>query len=321
MLIHGGAGMARKPRKRGLLRWVPPRTATHIYTVLLRAKPLRIAAHWSICRLIPAELAFRDVTLVMNRTDAIVCGNLALGMYETFNCALIETLLRPGDNVMDVGANIGLYAALAARKVGPGGAVVAVEPSKENCDFIRKTIVRNGFENVTVVDSAAGDRVGETVLYLNSTNKADHRIAETSMPRQRETVPMVTLDSLCAAHQLSQIALVKIDTQGAEPLVLRGMSEIFRSNPELIVLTEFWPWGMTQMGEKPEFVLNFFRDRNYDIYEIDGDRRKLVKLGDFAPILSLVLERQHADLLMWPRSRDIQEYLTGLKPPLRISGV
>src|SRR5688572_27369199 len=89
-------------KRRGLLWWMPPPLAGWIYTVLLKPAPVRALAQKLICRLIPDEIEISGVRLILNRDDAIVSGNLALGCYETYNLELFEKLLTPGMCVLDV---------------------------------------------------------------------------------------------------------------------------------------------------------------------------------------------------------------------------
>src|SRR2546427_5260387 len=89
-----------------LLSWMPPSAATFIYSVCLKPKPVRAVAQWLVKRIIPSRLTVDGIVLVMNQDDAIVCGALTLGCYETFPRRLFRDLLKPGMTVVDVGANI-----------------------------------------------------------------------------------------------------------------------------------------------------------------------------------------------------------------------
>jgi len=145
-----------------LLSWMPPSAATFIYSVCLKPKPVRAVAQWLVKRIIPSRLTVDGIVLVMNQDDAIVCGALTLGCYETFPRRLFRDLLKPGMTVVDVGANIGLYTAIAAGRVGPAGRVIAVEPEGRNCRLIHQTLELNRFTNVEVVQAAVSDSCSST---------------------------------------------------------------------------------------------------------------------------------------------------------------
>ena len=88
-----------------------------------------------ICLFIPKEINIKGARISLNKSDAIVSGNLAMGCYETFNLDLFGAQLKPGMCVFDVGANIGLYSAIAAMKVGNTG-VTAMQKNSPVFDFM-----------------------------------------------------------------------------------------------------------------------------------------------------------------------------------------
>jgi FkbM family methyltransferase len=282
------------------LAWLPPATTKYVYTVLLRPAPLRAAAQSVVKRFIPEVLDFRGVRLALNPADAVVSGSLALGCYEQFEVRVFETFLRPGLAVYDVGANIGLYTAIAARRVAPGGSVVAVEPDGTNCDFIRRTVELNGFSNVRVFRKAVGEHTGAAQLFLCPDNKADHRVFTSGASVQREAVPvpMTTLDDLIDAERLSPPDVMKIDIQGSEHHAWNGMSRTLERQRDLVIFMELWPWGIQHCGGNTTDLLRSAREMGFRIYELDGDNEAIVAVTDDAALAARGLERQHANLLL-----------------------
>lgn len=301
------------------LAWVPPATTKYIYTVLLRPRPLRAAAQFVIKRFIPERLVFRDVTLALNPDDAVVSGSLALGCYEQFELRVFDTFLTPGGVVYDVGANIGLYTAIAAQRVGPGGTVIAIEPDANNCRFIAQTVALNDFNNVRVLQQAVGNRTGEAQLHLCPDNKADHRVYANGARSERLTVPvqMARLDDLIAAEHLPLPELMKIDIQGAEQLAIEGMRETLQRQRDLVIFIEFWPWGVRQCGGDAATMLREVRDQGFRVYELDGDREEIVLVTNNAELASRALERQHANLLLSRNEIDMPRILRAAKTPSR----
>jgi FkbM family methyltransferase len=156
-------------------------------------------------------------------------------------------LLSPGDVVYDIGANIGWYSLLAARAVGPAGRVFAFEPSVSNAFYAQSNARRNGFPNITVVPAALTDEDGWLSFLLNGslegrlakddTERQAQRRARRGQPSlEREFVAAATLDRWLAQTGETPPTVVKIDVEGAEVGVLRGMrSTISTSRPALIV--------------------------------------------------------------------------------------
>jgi FkbM family methyltransferase len=156
-------------------------------------------------------------------------------------------LVRAGDVVYDVGANIGWYSLLAARGVGATGEVVAFEPSIVNAACVQENAATNGMGNVTVIPAAVTDRDGWAVfldrgslegrLEKNDTQaQAERRAKRDQSHKGASVVPVLTLDSWIAETSTRPPSIVKIDVEGAELGVLQGMLETLRSaKPVLIV--------------------------------------------------------------------------------------
>jgi FkbM family methyltransferase len=128
----------------------------------------------------------------------------------------LERFLRPGDTVIDVGANVGVYTLFLAKLVGPGGAVLACEPDAHNLAALRANLARNRLRQVEAVAAAVGDREG-TVHFLSG-RQTQSRIAATGEPASATTT-LVTMDGLCRGRSP---VFAKVDVEGFEDAVLRG---------------------------------------------------------------------------------------------------
>jgi FkbM family methyltransferase len=297
----------------GLLSWMPPTMAHYIYTVVLTPPPLRRAAQRVIKGLIPETIDFRGTRVVLNRDDPVLCGSLTLGCYETFITDLLESLLAPGMTFFDIGANIGIYTAMAARLVGSAGRVLAVEPSPVNVALIQKTVALNNFDNVHVAACAVADVDGQASLYLAADNPADNRLCDPTGQRVKVTVRTVTLDTLTFECGLPRADVVKIDTQGSEAAVISGMRDLLEKNPPPVMIMEFWPWGLRHSGNDPRALLDRLIDAGYTIYEINGNRRSIVRRPEVETLLRLHLERQYVELLLCRHPQTVEALRATLK--------
>lgn len=156
-------------------------------------------------------------------------------------------ILRPGDVVFDIGANIGWYSLLAARHVGPAGRVVAFEPDLDNAALVQRNATSNGLTNMTVVPAAVTDQNG-WATFLNK-GSLEGRLDKDDDDAQRQRrakrdqrvrgtvpVPMLSLDTWIEQIRQAPPSLIKIDIEGAEIAALRGMTETLRSaQPTLII--------------------------------------------------------------------------------------
>ncbi len=163
---------------------------------------------------------------------------------------LLDRLLRPGQTVVDVGANIGVNTVYAATRVGPTGQVIAVEPAGDNLDVLRRNVAMNQLGNVQVAALAAG-RTRETrefflrgdVSAVNSFYAESIYAEVTGVVR----VPVEPLDDLVPGDA----DVVKIDVEGAELDVLAGMPRLLRS-PRIGLVVEWHPLLQEKAGVDPE---------------------------------------------------------------------
>ncbi len=127
-------------------------------------------------------------------------------------------LVSPGDTVVDVGANLGLLSLILASLVGPGGRVIALEPSARTFAKLERTIERNGLsEVVTALNAGCGAEPGAVTLHQVGASSGNASIVGGDGPG--EEVALIRLDDL---ELPSDVALVKIDTEGFESQVLHG---------------------------------------------------------------------------------------------------
>ncbi len=140
--------------------------------------------------------------------------------------------LAPGDIFVDVGANFGLFSAVAARKVGPTGRVVAIEPLPELVERLRFNLSLNDLTNCTIVSAAVGDRAGEAQLFLNQRSYSEASMRMTA-GRTQTTVPVMTLQTIAEQAGIARIDSLKIDIEGYED---RAIVPYIKSAPR-----HLWP--------------------------------------------------------------------------------
>ncbi len=171
--------------------------------------------------------------------DAAVGRYVREDNYERDVTAVFRRLLRPGMGVVDIGANIGYFAMLSASVVGPSGYVLAIEPNPRNARMLEASRRANGFDHLTLSQTAAGPRTGLLALHRSHSNGTTSALpGELADMLGAETVPCVPPDALVEAGR--RIDLIKVDVEGAEYLALLGCAGIIaRDRPA--VITEFSP--------------------------------------------------------------------------------
>lgn len=168
------------------------------------------------------------------------------GRLEPGTVRVLTSLLREGDHSIDVGAHIGLTVIPAARKVGSSGRVLAFEPLSRVAALLRQSVALNFLtDRVVVHQCAAGDAEGSAHIHL-SPILGESSLLDLPGSSATEEVEVRTVDSLVAPGQV--IRLVKIDAEGFEPQVWKGMRRVVDDNPNLIVIVEFGPTHLARAG-------------------------------------------------------------------------
>jgi FkbM family methyltransferase len=186
----------------------------------------------------------------------------------------IQRRLAPGDGFIDVGANIGYFTALAARRVGRDGDVIAIEASPNIFARLSQTLAMNAdCQGVRSINKAAAATTGAIDMFAGP----EHNIGLTTTVRRRgmarhATIEAMPLDDLLEPAEVRRARLIKIDVEGGEDAVLAGMSAILRDGrPDLEVLVELSPLWWSDPGKRPIDVLRPLLDQGFHIYEIDND--------------------------------------------------
>jgi FkbM family methyltransferase len=162
-----------------------------------------------------------------------------LGNHEPEVQELLESVLRPGMTYFDVGANVGFFAMIAARLVGPSGRVVCFEPLPENARQIEHNSQLNGFTNITIRCEALGGSNRSDVF--NTSVEPTWGMLSTVGKRPEQasgqiTVEVRTLDSLSRAGGLPRPDLIKMDVEGAEAEALSGALDTLGTTRPLLVI-------------------------------------------------------------------------------------
>ncbi len=192
--------------------------------------------------------------------------------------------VHPGDTVVDVGANIGYYTLLAARKVGPRGKVIAFEPAPESFSFLERNVKANGFNNVVIEQKALSNSRGRLLLYRSGENRGDHRIFPAQGSRDAVEVEALPLDEYLPDS--ASVNLIKIDTQGAEGVIVEGMLRALQAQDDLKLLVEFWPYALSRGQYSGARLLQHFETLGFRMYAIE-ERQE----GVFPVNSVLLLER------------------------------
>jgi len=214
---------------------------------------------------------------INSQDEGCVSDLLIKGVYEKYETQLFKELIQPGMIVVDVGANIGYYTLIAAKLVRNKGRVYAFEPEPNNYKLLVKNIETNNYTNIIPVPKAISHKEGKVKLFIDKVNLGLHSFSENNVLEKNGSieVEMLTLDNFFEnVVKNNKIDLVKIDTQGAEGLVIEGAEKTLRNN-SLKILMEFWPTGVTNVGTDPIKLLQKLLDYGFKINYINAIKQRI----------------------------------------------
>jgi len=246
-------------------------------------------AHTNDPTLVIKEIA-PGVRLLIDLSDHVIGLNILRGHYERDEVRFARGVLRPGDVAIDAGAHIGFFTVHLADAVGASGRVYAFEPLDTNSALLERSIAENGYQDRVVLRRAAvGATSGTATLTfpLETLNSGGAYLLRggTAALRGNQTrqVPLVALDDLAIRRP---VRLIKMDVEGAEPLVVRGAARILREDRPLL-LSELHP---VQLDRASSTTADGFLDQLRAL----GYRAHLVEHGS----IGAPLDRAPADALV-----------------------
>lgn len=209
---------------------------------------------------------------------------------------IFRETLHWGGVVIDLGASFGYFSILAAQLVGPSGKVYSFEPEPIGFRNLLKNAEINKLHNISAYNLAVSDEEGVVNLYGGACGSTMiPSIANEFYPQKINdlSVSAVTVDNFLKIEK--QVALIKIDIEGAEIKAFRGMSKLLNSNSNTLILSELVPKMIEKVGSVEEYF-NTLQSLGFNyFYDITGTTIQPLKLPqDIEPIKSC--KRGHQSL-------------------------
>ncbi|AWN28589.1 FkbM family methyltransferase [Streptomyces sp. NEAU-S7GS2] len=193
------------------------------------------------------------------------------GLWEPHMTHWLQRRLRPGDTYIDVGANVGYFSLLASQLVGEEGRVVAIEASPTFHARVLQHAEINGCNNLRTVNAAVADeRKTVTLILASSSNMGAASIVPYGGPAESTLdVEAYPLPQVLDADDLAGARVIKIDVEGAEGAVIRGLAPVLdKLRPDAEITVEVTPERMEALGESPGELLTTMREHGFHVYRL-----------------------------------------------------
>lgn len=185
---------------------------------------------------------------------------------ERFSTDYMKEIVREQDTIIDIGANSGYYALLESR-LAHKGTVYAIEPVPKNVWLLNQNIELNNYRNISVHRFAIGDRNGRGEMYLyEKGNLCSFTKNIQNKFTGKMSVPIMTLDSFIEKYVSGDPALIRMDVEGYEYEIIKGMTNILKSNKPMILFIELHPFMMSK--EDMNNLIETLKKNNFKVKAI-----------------------------------------------------
>lgn len=233
------------------------------------------------------QLATGQMFIVNTEARDLATWIIHYGVWETFVDDILSDLARPGDTVVDIGANMGYYTIKLGGLVGPTGRVVSYEPNPDLFDVLHDNVQINGFGGKAhLFQACAGEEAGSTSLTFQRRfpggGVAGLGPEFLSEGREQAEVKMVRVDDTFPGGEAH---LIKIDVEGFEPLVVKGMKDLLARSADAAIVLEVSYANWARFGDPAEQLRDLAGGRLLYRIHLDGKLEPLPadKLDDRLP--------------------------------------
>lgn len=185
----------------------------------------------------PVQLRFADdISIVVPDSLELITSYVLREQHDWFEDEIrfVRSLLKPGQQAIDIGANYGVFTLSMAKVVGAGGRIWAFEPASSTAALLAESLRANGFHHVVLDQRALSDHAGIAQLSLHQNSELNELVREGAAAGTAETVALISLDDAMREYRWREIDFVKIDAEGEEAAIIRGGRDFFQALSPLI---------------------------------------------------------------------------------------
>lgn len=233
---------------------------------LNRFKIVRTALNLTLRLIKPPYVIVDKNRMFLDKDDSMRLS--IVGVYEPTTVKLLQKKVKKGDTVIDIGAHIGYYTLLAARRVGNKGKVYAFEPNKDNQRLLIKNLTANGYKNVEIIDKAVAEKPSKAKLFLSDVSTGMHSLINIDDSKESTIVDITSIDDFFG-KKVPKVSVIKMDIEGGEYAATKGMRKLVKKNKNITLFTEFSPFVIKKSGKSPIGFLNLLKKYGFELYSVD----------------------------------------------------
>jgi FkbM family methyltransferase len=221
-------------------------------------------------------------------------------MYEKDDSEMLFKLVKDGDTIFDIGANIGWYSNHLAKKF-PNSTIYSFEPIPETFNQIKANTELNGATNILLNNIALSSNKEKLIFYYSPTvtgASSSQNITENQNMTKLE-LEAETIDNFMAKNSIDKLDIVKCDVEGAEYFVYQGGLETFK-NKKPIIFTEMLRKWAAKFGYHPNDIINYFFQFGYNCCVAHKGKLKIVNKVDDKTIETnffFLHEKKHSHII------------------------
>jgi FkbM family methyltransferase len=199
---------------------------------------------------------------------------------DAFEIELLKKHIRKNDTVLDIGANIGFYATILSEIVGGNGQVHCFEPDITNFNYLKSATA--SLKNCVINNKAVGPKTETLKIYTSKNLNVDHRTYKPEEYDAEIEIEALSIDDYAASK--NSIDFIKMDIQGFEMQAIQGMQKTLDANPQIKLISEFWPYGLKKAGSSVTEYFTFLSSKGFKCYLLE---KKSLSLLDLEKVKSL----------------------------------
>ncbi|GBG57998.1 methyltransferase [Sporomusaceae bacterium FL31] len=219
------------------------------------------------------------------------------GIFEPHSTNVVKKLIKQGDVVLDVGANIGYYTVLLSRLAGDSGKVISFEPTHHYREILKANIKANNIKNCTIMDFGLSKNNDECEISIGQSSATMHWVDDSS-PLKTEKIVLKKLDEIAEKLGVNRIDFIKIDVDGHEPAFFEGAWRSIEKFKPIIMLevnhANYLDYGVTawdfyDLLKKHKFFI--YSEEN--LTEIKSKNQFLILCGNFSYSANIIISKEN----------------------------